>query len=170
MNTTIILPDANQPRIAHILAKDKTAFKYISKEQILAEIDALCSAAKKAGAVDIRPAGSLDSKDKAGLLNTYEYLYQGCKEYNKAVQFHRQARLQQSSIEKAVKASNACERKAARLSDAEERFTRYSDELAKREAGDAMGLDAKGQKHRIASLKRKIARAEVSLKKLQENF
>ena len=29
--------------------------------------------------------------------------------------------------------------------------------------------DARGQKHRIASLKRKIARAEASLKKLQEN-
>lgn len=51
----------------------------------------------------------------------------------------------------------------------EERFTYYSDELAKREAGDMMGLDTKDQKHRIASLKRKIARAEVSLKKLQEN-
>lgn len=89
--------------------------------------------------------------------------------YNQAVLADRQTKLQQSSIEKAVKASNACERKAARLSDAEERFTRYSDELAKREAGDMMGLDAKGQKHRIASLKRKIARAEASLKKLQEN-
>lgn len=169
MNTTIILPDANQPRIAHILAKDKTAFKYISIDQILTEIATLCGTAKRAGAVDIRPSVSLCGMSKTELLNIYEGLYQECEDYNKAVLADRQAKLQQSSIEKAVKASNAYERKAARLGDAEERFTRYSDELAKREAGDMMGLDAKGQKHRIASLKRKIARAEASLKKLQEN-
>lgn len=168
MSATIILPNTNESHIAHILAKDKTAFKYISKQQILAEIGNLCDAAQKASA-NIRPIVGLDSKDKAGLLNTYEDLYQECKMYNQAVLADRQAKLQQSSIEKAVKATNACERKAARLSDAEERFTRYSEELAKREAGDMMGLDAKGQKHRIASLKRKIARAEASLKKLQKN-
>lgn len=166
MNTTIILP--NESHVAHILAKDKTAFKYINKDTILAEIAILCDAAQKANA-NIRPITNLDGKDKAGLLNTYEELYQECKMYNQAVLADRQAKLQQLSIEKAVKASVACERKAARLNDAEERFTRYSDELAKREAGDMMGLDAKGQKHRIASLKRKIARAEASLKKLQEN-
>lgn len=168
MSTTIILPNTNESHIAHILAKDKTAFKYISKERILAEIGNLCDAAQKANA-NIRPIVGLDSKDKAGLLDTYEDLYRECREYNLALLSNKQDRLQQSSIKKAVKTSNACERKAARLSDAEERFTRYSDELAKREAGDMMGLDAKGQKHRIASLKRKIARAEASLKKLQEN-
>lgn len=169
MNTTIILPDpANYPRIAHILAKDEYTIKYINKNKILAEIANLCDAIQKASA-NIRPITNLDGADKAGLLNIYEDLYQECRMYNQVVLADRQARLQQSSIEKAVKASNACERKAARLCDAEERFTRYSDELAKREAGDAMGLDAKGQKHRIASLKRKIARAEASLKKLQEN-
>lgn len=168
MSTTIILPNTNESHIAHILAKDKTAFKYISKKQILAEIANLCDAAQKADA-NIRPIINLDGQDKAELLNTYEDLYQECREYNMVVLADRQNRLQQASIEKAVKASNVCERKAARLSDAEERFTRYSNELAKREAGDMMGLDAKGQKHRIASLKRKIARAEVSLKKLQEN-
>ena len=169
MNTTIILPDpANHPRIAHILAKDKYTIKYINKNKILAEIANLCDAAQKASA-NLRPITNLDGADKAGLLNIYEDFYRECVKYNEAVLADRQAKLQQSFIEKAVKASNACERKAARLSDAEERFTRYSDELAKREAGDMMGLDTKGQKHRIASLKRKIARAEASLKKLQKN-
>lgn len=160
MNTTIILPDANQPRIAHILAKDKYTIKYISKEQIMAEIANLYDAAQKASA-NLRPIVGLDSKDKAGLLNTYEDLYQECVKYNEAILADRQIKLHQSVVKNAAR--------AARLSDAEERFTRYSDELAKREAGDTMGLDAKGQKHRIASLKRKIARAEASLKKLQKN-
>lgn len=160
MSATIVLPNTNESHIAHILAKDKTAFKYISKERILAEIGNLCDAAQKANA-NIRPIVGLDSKDKAGLLNTYEDLYRECKEYNLALLSAKQDRLQQSVVKNTAR--------AARLRDAEERFTVYSEELAKREAGDMMGLDAKGQKHRIASLKRKIARAEASLKKLQEN-
>lgn len=160
MNTTIILPDANQPRIAHILAKDKYTIKYISKEQIMAEIANLYDAAQKANA-NLRPMVGLDSKDKAGLLNIYEDFYQECVKYNEVLLSDRQIKLHQPVVKNAAR--------AARLRDAEERFTRYSDELAKREAGDAMGLDAKGQKHRIASLKRKIARAEASLKKLQKN-
>lgn len=56
-----------------------------------------------------------------------------------------------------------------RITNAEERFTLYSEELAKREAGETFGLDARGQKHRIASLKRKIARAERALVKIQKN-
>lgn len=160
MSATIVLPNTNESHIAHILAKDKYAFKYISKDYILAEIGSLCDAAQKANA-NIRPIVGLDSKDKAGLLDTYEDLYRECREYNLALLSDKQNRLHQPVVKNAAR--------AARLSDAEERFTRYSDELAKREAGDAMGLDARGQKHRIASLKRKIARAEASLKKLQEN-
>lgn len=160
MSATIVLPNTNESHIAHILAKDKYAFKYISKDYILAEIGSLCDAAQKSNA-NIRPIVGLDSKNKAGLLDTYEDLYRECREYNLALLSDRQNRLQQSVVKNTAKAS--------RLSDAEERFTRYSDELAKREAGDAMGLDARGQRHRIASLKRKIARAEASLKKLQKN-
>ena len=167
MNTTIILPNVKFALREHILAKDKTAMKYINKTQLLAEINLLREAICKAGAPITAPQPK--SPFKECLMDVYGWLYRECIKYNEAVLAERQAKLQQSSIEKAVKASNACERKAARLSDAEERFTRYSDELAKREAGDAMGLDAKGQRHRIASLKRKIARAEASLKKLQEN-
>lgn len=160
MSATIVLPNTNESHIAHILAKDKYAFKYISKDYILAEIGNLCDAAQKANA-NIRPIVGLDSKDKAGLLNTYEDLYRECREYNLALLSDKQNRLHQSVVKNAAR--------AARLCDAEERFTRYSDELAKREAGDTMGLDARGQRHRIASLKRKIARAEASLKKLQKN-
>lgn len=160
MSATIVLPNTNESHIAHILAKDKYAFKYISKDYILAEIGSLCDAAQKANA-NIRPIVGLDSKNKAGLLNTYEDLYRECREYNLALLSDKQDRLHQPVVKNAAR--------AARLSDAEERFTRYSYELAKREAGDAMGLDARGQKHRIASLKRKIARAEASLKKLQKN-
>lgn len=160
MSATIVLPNTNESHIAHILAKDKTAFKYINKDMILAEIGNLCDAAQKANA-NIRPIVGLDSKDKAGLLDTYGNLYQECREYNLALLSNKQDRLQQSVVKNTAR--------AARLSNAEERFTLYSEELAKREAGDMMGLDAKGQKHRIASLKRKIARAEASLKKLQEN-
>ena len=161
MNTTIILPDpANHPRIAHILAKDEYTIKYINKNKILAEIANLCDAAQKASA-NLRPIVGLDSKDKAGLLDTYEDLYQECIKYNEAVLADRQIKLHQLVVKNAAESS--------RLVDARERFTRYSDELAKREAGDAMGLDAKSQRHRIASLKRKIARAEASLKKLQKN-
>jgi hypothetical protein len=160
MSATIVLPNTNESHIAHILAKDKYAFKYISKDYILAEIGNLCDAAQKANA-NIRPIVGLDSKDKAGLLNTYEDLYRECREYNLALLSNRQIKLHQSVVKNAAR--------AARLRDAEERFTLYSEELAKREAGDMMGLDAKGQKHRIASLKRKIARAEASLMKLQTN-
>lgn len=160
MSATIVLSNTNESHIAHILAKDKYAFKYINKERILAEIGNLCDAAQKANA-NIRPIVGLDSKDKAGLLNTYEDLYRECREYNLALLSDKQNRLHQPVVKNVAR--------AARLSDAEERFTRYSDELAKREAGDAMGLDARGQRHRIASLKRKIARAEASLKKLQKN-
>lgn len=160
MSATIVLPNTNESHIAHILAKDKYAFKYISKGYILAEIGNLCDAAQKANA-NIRPIVGLDSKDKAGLLDTYEDLYQECVKYNEVLLSNRQIKPQQSVVKNTAR--------AARLRDAEERFTLYSEELAKREAGDAMGLDAKGQKHRIASLKRKIARAEASLMKLQTN-
>ena len=160
MSATIVLPNTNESHIAHILAKDKYAFKYISKGYILAEIGNLCDAAQKANA-NIRPIVSLDSKDKAGLLDTYEDLYQECVKYNEVLLSNRQIKPHQSVVKNVAR--------AARLRDAEERFTLYSEELAKREAGDTMGLDAKGQKHRIASLKRKIARAEASLMKLQTN-
>ena len=161
MNTTIILPDANQPRIAHILAKDNTAVKYINKEQIMAELGVLYSAAEKFNIVSIRSLDTLNVASKSYLLDLYEDIYRKCVKYNTAI-LSKQAK-------KSSTKENDGGHKAARLGDAEERFTRYSDELAKREAGDMMGLDAKGQKHRIASLKRKIARAEASLKKLQEN-
>lgn len=166
MNTAIILPDVNQSFRSHILAKDKTATKYVKKEQIQAEIHLLCECVRKAGASITSPQPKSQSKND--LMDAYISLYKECERYNEAVLAARQAEVERESAERALAASNRHERKAARLSDAEERFTRYSDELAKREAGDTMGLDAKGQKHRIASLKRKIARAEASLKKLQE--
>lgn len=157
MNTVIIIPDVTTVR--HILNKDSYAMKYITKDQIQKSIDLLRGCIAKAGA-DIVPSQA-EVKSKTDLMNVYGWLYQECIRHNEAVLADRQAKPQ--------KTPTTCERKAARLSDAEERFTRYSDELAKREAGDMMGLDARGQRHRIASLKRKIARAEASLKKLQEN-
>ena len=141
--------------------------KYVTCAQIQTELHLLCEAVRKAGANIIIPRREV--KSKTDLMDLYGYLYRECEKYNAEVLAERQAKVEQESAERALKSSNRHERKAARLSDAEERFTRYSDELAKREAGDMMGLDAKGQKHRIASLKRKIARAEVSMKKLQEN-
>lgn len=166
MNTAIILPDVNQSFRSHIIAKDKTAMKYVNRTQIQAEINLLLENIQKAD-VDIVPPQK-EVVSKTDLMDVYIHLYKECEKYNAEVLAERQARAEQESAERALAASNRHERKAARLSDAEERFTRYSNELAKREAGDTMGLDAKGQKHRIASLKRKIARAEVSLKKLQE--
>lgn len=50
-------------------------------------------------------------------------------------------------------------RPSARREDAQSRYDRYAKELAAREAGDAMGLDEKASRRRIASLYRKIARA-----------
>lgn len=47
----------------------------------------------------------------------------------------------------------------ARREDAQSRYDKYTTELAAREAGDAMGLDEKANRRRIASLHRKIARA-----------
>jgi hypothetical protein len=167
MNATIITPDVNLSNRSHILDKDKTAMKYVTCAQIQTELHLLCEAVRKAGANIIIPRREV--KSKTDLMDLYGYLYRECEKYNAEVLAERQAKVEQESAERALKSSNRHERKAARLSDAEERFTRYSDELAKREAGDMMGLDAKGQKHRIASLKRKIARAEVSMKKLQEN-
>ena len=167
MNATIILPDVNQSVRLHIFAKDKTAMKYVTTAQIQSELHLLCEAVRKAGANIIIPRREV--KSKTDLMDIYRCFYKECEKYNAEVLAERQAKVEQKSAERALKSSNRHERKAARLSDAKERFTRYSDELAKREAGDMMGLDAKGQKHRIASLKRKIARAEASLKKLQEN-
>lgn len=167
MNATIILPDVNQSVRLHIFAKDKTAMKYVTTAQIQSELHLLYEAVRKAGANITAPQKEV--KSKIDLMDIYRCFYKECEKYNAEVLAERQAKVEQKSAERALKSSNRHERKAARLSDAKERFTRYSDELAKREAGDMMGLDAKGQKHRIASLKRKIARAEASLKKLQEN-
>lgn len=50
-------------------------------------------------------------------------------------------------------------RPSARREDAQSRYDKYTKELAAREAGDAMGLDEKANRRRIASLNRKIARA-----------
>ena len=108
-------------------------------------------------------------KSKTDLMDIYCHLYKECEKYNEAVLRSRQAEVEQKSADRALASSNRHERKAARLKDANNRLQRYGEELRKREAGDTMGLDVKGQKHRIASLKRKIARAEASLKKLQEN-
>ncbi len=166
MNTTIILPNVKFALREHILAKDKTAMKYVNKTQLLAEINLLCEAIRKAGAPITAPQPK--SPFKECLMDVYGWLYRECIKYNEAILAERQAKLQQSSIEKAVKHPTPVNARRHRLSDVEERFTRYSDELAKREAGDMMGLDAKGQKHRIASLKRKIARAEASLKKYRD--
>lgn len=168
MNATIIIPDANLSNRLHILAKDSTAVKYVSKVKIQEEINVIMARIKDAKATNIT-APHKEVKSKTDLMDLYGYLYRECEKYNAEVLAERQAKVEQESAERALKSSNRHERKAARLSDAEERFTRYSDELAKREAGDTMGLDARGQRHRIASLKRKIARAEASLKKLQEN-
>lgn len=167
MNATIIIPDINQSFRSHILAKDKTAMKYVTKTQVQAEINILLARIKDAKANITAPQKEV--KSKTDLMDIYCRLYKECEKYNAEVLAERQAKVEQKSAERALKSFNRHERKAARLSDAEERFTRYSDELAKREAGDMMGLDARGQRHRIASLKRKIARAEASLKKLQEN-
>lgn len=157
MNATIITPDVTT--VGHILNKDSYAMKYITKDQIQKSIDLLRGCIAKAGADIV--SSQAEVKSKTDLMNVYGWLYQECIKYNEAVLANRQAKPQETSI------TSKC--RASRLGDAEERFTRYSDELAKREAGDMMGLDARGQKHRIASLKRKIARAEASLKKLQEN-
>lgn len=167
MNATIITPDVNLSNRSHILAKDSTAVKYVSKVKIQEEINVIMARIKDAKANITAPQKEV--KSKTDLMDLYGYLYRECEKYNAEVLAERQAKVEQKSAERALKSSNRHERKAARLSDAEERFTRYSDELAKREAEDMMGLDARGQRHRIASLKRKIARAEASLKKLQEN-
>lgn len=167
MNTAIILPDVNQSFRSHILAKDKTAMKYVNKTQIQAEINLLLENIQRAGTGIVPPQKEV--KSKTDLMDVYGWLYKECEKYNAEVLAERQLKAKQESAERALAASNRSERKAARLKDANDRLQRYSEELRQREAGDTMGLDAKGQKHRIASLKRKIARAEASLKKLQEN-
>lgn len=165
MNTAIILPDVTFSMREHILAKDKTAIKYVNRTQIQAEINLLLGNIQKAGVNIVPPQKEV--KSKTDLMDVYGWLYKECEKYNAEVLTERQRKAKQESSEQ-VTALNGHERKAARLKDASDRLQRYSDELKQREAGDTMGLDARGQKHRIASLKRKIARAEASLKKLQE--
>ena len=167
MNATIILPDVNQSFRSHILAKDKTAMKYVNKTQIQAEINILLARIEFAKASIVPPQKEVRSK--TDLMDIYGELYKECEKYNGAVLASRQAEVEQKSADRALATSNRSEHRASRLKDANDRLQRYGEELKQREAGDMMGLDAKGQKHRIASLKRKIARAEVSLKKLQEN-
>lgn len=165
MNTAIILPNVTFSMREHILAKDKTAMKYVNRTQIQAEINLLLRNIQKAGVNIVPPQKEV--KSKTDLMDVYGWLYKECEKYNAEVLAERQRKAKQESSEQ-VTALNGHERKAARLKDASDRLQRYSDELKQREAGDTMGLDARGQKHRIASLKRKIARAEASLKKLQK--
>ena len=167
MNATIIIPDVNLSNRSHILAKDSTAVKYVSKVKIQEEINVIMARIKDAKANITAPQKEV--KSKTDLMDIYCHLYKECEKYNEAVLRSRQAEVEQKSADRALASSNRHERKAARLKDANNRLQRYGEELRKREAGDTMGLDVKGQKHRIASLKRKIARAEASLKKLQEN-
>lgn len=165
MNTAIILPDVTFSMREHILAKDKTAMKYVNRTQIQAEINLLLGNIQKAGVNIVPPQKEV--KSKTDLMDVYGWLYKECEKYNAEVLTERQRKVEQELSEQ-VAAPNGHKHKAARLKDASDRLQRYSDELKQRKAGDTMGLDARGQKHRIASLKRKIARAEASLKKLQE--
>lgn len=63
------------------------------------------------------------------------------------------------AAQKKEKSSSEEPRPSARREDAQSRYDKYTKELAAREAGDAMGLDEKANRRRIASLYRKIARA-----------
>lgn len=129
------------------MLNEKKAIKYISKPNMVAAINDLCAA--------IKPAQPLKSEEEV-------------KEASKA---NKKAKADKApKAEK--KASVEGEKKSApRVGDANERLTKYSEELAEKEALVANAEefaklskeDAKAIRHRIASLKRKIERANKAL-------
>lgn len=105
MSATIIIPDVNLSNRSHILAKDSTAVKYVSKVKIQEEINVIMARIKFAKANIIAPQKEV--KSKTDLMDLYGYLYRGCEKYNAKVLAERQAKVEQESAERALK-SHKC--------------------------------------------------------------
>lgn len=150
------------------MLNEKKAIKYINKPNMVAAINDICAAIKAMNS-EFTPKEYTEANSKKELFDAYGrfyIIYTDLKEA-KAEAVHRAAE-KKASIEGEKKS-------ASRVGDANERLTKYSAELAEKEAlvanveefAKLSKEDAKAIRHRIASLKRKIERANKALKTLE---
>lgn len=181
------------------MLNEKKAIKYISKPNMVAAINDLCVAIKAMNS-KFSPIEYTEANSKKELFDAYHRFYiiytdlrdaaiqaeiaKNTAELIKPAQpLKSEEELKEASkankkakADKAPKAEKKTsvegEKKSApRVGDANERLTKYSEELAEKEALVANAEefaklskeDAKAIRHRIASLKRKIERANKAL-------
>lgn len=179
------------------MLNEKKALKYISKPNMVAAINEICAAIKGLNS-KFAPQEYTEANSKKELFDAYGrfyIIYTDLKDievearHRAEEKAEREERARQAEIAKNTKelikpaqpvkseeelkeASVEGEKKSApRIGDANERLTKYSEELAEKEALVANAEefaklskeDAKAIKHRIASLKRKIERANKAL-------
>lgn len=138
------------------MLNEKKAMKYISKPNMVAAINDICAAIKGLNSL-FSPQEYTEANSKKELFDAYHRFYIIYTDLRDA----------------AIEARHREEEKksAPRVGDAEARLSTYSAELAEKEALVANAEefaklskeDAKAIRHRIASLKRKIERANKAL-------
>lgn len=169
------------------MLNEKKALKYISKPNMLAAIKEICEAIKSMNS-KFTPKEYTEADGKKELFDAYGRFYTVYSELKKVEEearhraeekAEREERARQKEIEKntkelikpvepvkteeQIKAEQekaAKEPKRSRTADAQERLDRYTAELKEKEAIENPTHE---DKHRIASLKRKIERANKAL-------
>lgn len=146
------------------MLNEKKAMKYISKPNMVAAINDICAAIKGLNSL-FSPQEYTEANSKKELFDAYHRFYIIYTDL-------RDAAIEARHREEEKKASVEGEKKSApRVGDAEARLSTYSAELVEKEALVANAEefaklskeDAKAIRHRIASLKRKIERANKAL-------
>lgn len=155
------------------MLNEKKAIKYISKPNMVAAINEICAAIKGLNS-KFAPQEYTEANSKKELFDAYGrfyIIYTDLKDIEVEAR-HRAEEKADKAPKAEKKASVEGEKKSApRIGDANERLTKYSEELAEKEALVANAEefaklskeDAKAIRHRIASLKRKIERANKAL-------
>ncbi len=155
------------------MLNEKKALKYINKPTMVSEISKICEAIKAMNKA-FTPQEYTEANSKKELFDAYGRFYTiyiGLKDAEIEAR-HREEEKADKAQKAEKKASVEGEKKSApRVGDAEARLSTYSAELAEKEALVANAEefaklskeDAKAIRHRIASLKRKIERANKAL-------
>lgn len=150
------------------MLNEKKALKYISKPNMLAAIKEICEAIKSMNS-KFTPKEYTEADGKKELFDAYGRYYTVYSELKKVEEEARHRAEEKAeqgkkaSKEKVVKEKKekaAKEPKRSRTADAQERLDKYTAELKEKEAIENPTHEVK---HRIASLKRKIERANKAL-------
>lgn len=180
------------------MLNEKKALKYISKPNMIAAISDICAAIKAMNS-KFTPPEYTEKNSKKELFDAYGLfyiIYTDLKDiearHRAEEEAEREERARQAEIAKNAKEASKANKKAKadkapkaekkasvegekksapRIGDANERLTKYSEELAvyetlvanAEEFAKLSKEDAKAIRHRIASLKRKIERANKAL-------